>query len=65
MSIMDYIIANEETLPYVLDTRSYKGVEVDADHYIVCLNGRLPKILLKKSNTSELEKVETYNIHVL
>jgi hypothetical protein len=31
-SIIDNIIANKKIWPYVLDTRSYRGAEVDTDH---------------------------------
>jgi hypothetical protein len=34
-SIIDYTIANEKIWPHVLDTRSYRGAEVDTDHNLL------------------------------
>ena len=34
-SIIDYIMANEKMWPNIIDTRAYRGAEIDSDHYLV------------------------------
>jgi hypothetical protein len=47
------MIANEKIWSYVLDTRSYRGAEVDTDHYLLCSKIRLPNKYWKKAKISQ------------
>jgi hypothetical protein len=64
-SIIDYIIANEKIWSYVLDSRSYRGAEVDTDHYLLCSKIRKPNKYWKKAKITKLDKAEKYKIQLL
>jgi hypothetical protein len=50
---------------YVLDIRSYRGAEVDTDHYLLCSKIRLPNKYWKKAKTTKPDKAEKYKIQLL
>jgi hypothetical protein len=47
-SIIDYIICNRKLSEMVLDTRVYKGLEIESDHYLVIAPIRIPPRWIQK-----------------
>jgi endonuclease/exonuclease/phosphatase family metal-dependent hydrolase len=41
-SVIDYIIYNKKLSEMVLDTRVYRGPEIESDHYLVIAPIRIP-----------------------
>lgn len=64
-SIIDYTITNEKMWPNVIDTRVYRGAEIDSDHYLVKTKIRIPKKYIKKKEYKAETTEGKYKIQLL
>jgi exonuclease III len=52
-SIIDYIVCNAKLSDMVLDTRVYRGPEIESDHHLVISPIRIPPRWTQKCQTNE------------